>query len=99
MGGWMPYSRMRERNNLSDRFEDFYPVHNRAKPEPRLSWHLLSGDLNRMEADYLNSQYPQPPYATRSEGSDPSSVVAQATGVDIETVRKVLRFVFLEQTS
>lgn len=98
MGGWMPYSRVRERNNLSERFEGFYPVHNRAKLEPRLYWHLLSGDLNRMEADYLDPQYPQPPYATRSEGSDPSTQVAAATGVDVKTVRKVLRFVFLEET-
>jgi hypothetical protein len=58
---------------------------------------LLIGDLNRMERDYLNPVYPEPPRAIRENGSDPSSQVAAATGVDVEIVRKVLRYMFLEQ--
>jgi hypothetical protein len=59
---------------------------------------LLIGDLNRMERDYLNPVYPEPPWAGRAGRSDPTAEVADATGVDDETVRKVLRYVFLGLT-
>lgn len=70
-----------------------YPEHR----DRALNWGLVCGDLNRMETDYLDPVYPEPPCATRPEGSDPATQVATATGVDIETVRAVLRYVFLEQ--
>jgi hypothetical protein len=97
MGGWMTYQRMRTRNNLMFRKPD-------DDPDPYFrddimnNNSLLIGDLNRMERDYLNPVYPEPPWAGRAGRSDPSTQVADATGVDVETVRKVLRCVFLDLT-
>lgn len=98
MGGWMPYQRMRNRNQLMFRTKWLYPTHQEAKDHFQDGrWSGLVGDLNRMEEDYLDPQYPEPPLASRAPGSDPSTECAQATGIDVETVRKVLRYVFLEQ--
>lgn len=100
MGGWMTFQRMRSRNNLMHRKPGDDPDPYWRGVEPRTlqsEKRLLVGDLNRMERDYLNPAYPEPPWATREPGSDPLSQVAAATGVDIEDVRRVLRYVFLEQ--
>jgi hypothetical protein len=103
MGGWMTYQRMRHRNNLlyrkpaGDRDPYWHPGSNVLPSYVEADQRMLIGDLNRMEQDYLDPQYPEPPFARRPEGSDPSAEVAKATGVDIETVRKVLRHVFMEQ--
>lgn len=86
MGGWMTYGRFRSRNILP-RNEEPYPA----------GGSRCAGDLDRMERDYLNPVYPEPPWALRESGSDPSAQVAAATGVDVETVRRVLRYVFLQQ--
>lgn len=73
-------------------------VLDRAHPQPpRPSWHLLVGDLNRMEGDYLAPVYPQDVSehaARRPRGSSPAEECAEATGVDIDTVRRVLLHVF-----
>lgn len=84
----MTYQRVRNRNSAADRTTSYvgdYPAV------------LLNGDLNRMEKDYLDPEYPQPPYAVRPEGSSPAEQCAAATGVDIDVVRQVLQYVFLEQ--
>lgn len=54
-------------------------------------------DLERMERDYLAPVYPQPPFATRPAGSDPLTEAARELGLDVETVRRVLTYVFREQ--
>jgi hypothetical protein len=82
MGGWMTYQRVRDRNYL--------------RQQPNVGSGLIH-DLDRMERDYLNPVYPQPPFAQREEGSDPVAEVSDATGVDMVTVRRVLRYVFKEQ--
>lgn len=84
----MTYQRFRERNNLKWR---------PGPGESLYSKDILVGDLNRMEKDYLDPEYPVPPGAIREPGSSPSEQVAEATGVAIEDVRKVLQYVFLEQ--
>jgi hypothetical protein len=97
MGGWMTYQRMRSRNNLMYRKPDDDPdPYWRADAPNDFAASILVGDLNRMERDYLNPVYPEPPWAGRAGRSDPSAQVADATGVDVEVVRKVLRCVFLE---
>ena len=80
---------MRNRNGLMHRKPDDDPdPYWRALPahvhDPS-AWTLI-GDLNRMERDYLMTE-------------DRSLTVqcAEATGVDPETIQKVLRYVFLEQ--
>jgi hypothetical protein len=99
MGGWMTYQRVRSRNNLMFRKpdDDPDPYWRSDAPYPSYVSPALVGDLNRMERDYLTPKYPEPPWALRPSGSDPSAQVAEATGVDVETVRKVLEFVFLQQ--
>jgi hypothetical protein len=92
MGGWMDYQRMRERAGLRRKPNNDPDPYFREATMNNVTLH--EGDLNRMERDYLNPQYPEPPWATREAGSDPSSQVAEMTGVDVETVRKVLRAVF-----
>jgi hypothetical protein len=63
----------------------------------RDAWQVrITRDMDRMMRDYLEPIYPGPPWATRPPGSDPSAQVAAATGVDVETVRKVLECVFRE---
>lgn len=94
----MTYGRMRHRSHLEWRPE---PGSEAVYPPPGVGGPLagtdgLIGDLNRMERDYLNPAYPEPPWATRPEGSDPSAECAAATGVDVETVRAVLAYVFRE---
>lgn len=102
MGGWMTYGRMRNRNGLTWRPEDGLDPYIRSEEQRRavdVPDHvsmLLHGDLNRMEQDYLSPVYPEAPFATRPEGSDPSAECAAATGVGIETVRAVLAYVFRE---
>src|SRR5947209_3654850 len=61
---------------------------------------LLIGDLNRMERDYLGGPNAGAGIGSRdvnATGESLSHEVAAATGVDIETVKRVLRYVFLEQ--
>ncbi len=93
MGGWMTYGRVRNRNHLP---RPQHPEDPYSTGEQYGRAHLIAGDLNRMERDYLDPTYPQPPWATRPEGSDPSAECAAATGLDVETVRKVLSYVFRE---
>lgn len=62
---------------------------------------MLVGDWNRMERDYLGT-WPETSTHPHSDvragtGRCLSDEVAQETGVDVETVKKVLRYVFLEQ--
>lgn len=95
MGGWMTYQRARERAGLRRKPLDDPDPYFRDVTANNLS--LSEGDFNRMERDYLDPVYPQPPYASRPPGSDPLSQTAAATGVDVEDVRKVLRYVFMEQ--
>jgi hypothetical protein len=103
MGGWMTYQRVRDRNGLlprkplddPDPYWREYP--SRLAELARPSWPLLVGDLDRMERDYLDPVYPAPPFAQAPEGSDPAAEVTQETGIEIETVRAVLRYVFREQ--
>jgi hypothetical protein len=101
MGGWMTYGRLRSRNNLQRKPDDDpdpywrdQSKHSYASGNPVRA--LLAGELNRMERDYLDPQYPEPPFAARSPGSDPLTECATATGVDREVVRRVLRHVFRE---
>jgi hypothetical protein len=96
MGGWMTYQRMRDRNRIAFRKPDDDP-----DPYPRaqdlgLNARLI-GDLNRMERNYLDPKYPEPPFARYAPGSDPATEAATALGIPVETVRAVLRYVFLEQ--
>lgn len=97
MGGWMDYERMRRRNNIQVRGEGFYvPI------TTNVNVHMLNGDMNRMEADYL---HPESSWLWRQRldaiaaGHDvpdwsPAAVCARETGVDVDTVRKVLGHVF-----
>ena len=103
---WMTYQRMRERNNLlfrkpeGDRdpyWRDEAAPPPGAFPHSAPSWWLLVGDMNRMERDYLEPVYPPPSFARLLPGSDPAAECAEATGVDVEVVRTVLRYVFCEQ--
>lgn len=48
-------------------------------------------DVSRMRTDYLAPVYPQPPFATRPDGSSPAEEIAAACGLPVETVRSVLR--------
>lgn len=96
MGGFMTYQRMRNRNNISLRIPTwFYPRPDIDQPHP-INWGALVGDLNRMEADYLDPErFADDPRVLQL--NSPLHQVAAATGVDVETVRKILRYVFLEQ--
>jgi len=95
MGGWMDYERVRERSGLTRKpLDDPDPYWREVPSAETVSWSMLCGDLNRMERDYLDPAYPQPPFAIRPEGSDPGAECAAATGVPIDTVRAVLAFVF-----
>lgn len=86
MGGLMSYQRMRNRNGLMYRKPDGDPdPYWRGDVRPPGANGMLVGDLNRMERDYL------------AEDGGLSGQVAEVTGADLETVRKVLRYVFLEQ--
>lgn len=86
MGGWMTYGRMKHRNGLYE--------HQMLTREPRQG--RILADLERMERDYLEPKYPEPPFARRPKGSDPAAEVVAATGVDLEDVQAVLRYVFRE---
>lgn len=99
MGGWMTYQRLRTRNGLNFRKPDHDP-----DPYWRggirghdVNWEGLCGDLNRMERDYLDPDYPRLPFATRPDESSPAEECATATGIPVDTVRRILRYVFLEQ--
>lgn len=92
MGGWMTYGRARDRNGLPRSVTDDPYATGLSGRE-----HLIAGDLNRMERDYLDPVYPGPPFATRPAGSSPAEECADATGVHVETVRTVLAYVFREQ--
>lgn len=103
MGGWMTYQRVRDRNGLlprkplddPDPYWREYPDRLTALVRP--SWPLLVGDLDRMERDYLSPAYPDPPFAQLPAGSDPAAECARAVGVDVQTVRRVLAYVFRQQ--
>lgn len=87
MGGLMSYQRMRGRNRLAFRKPDSDPdpYWRGADDLPEYVDRMLVGDLNRMERDYLRPD---------------SGLVAEcveATRADADTVRRVLRWVFLEQ--
>jgi hypothetical protein len=84
MGGWMTYGRMKRRNGLYE-----HEVLERQDYQRR-----ITADLERMERDYLQPEYPEPPYAQRAPDSDPAAECAAATGVNVDTVRKVLGYVF-----
>lgn len=106
MGGWMTYTRMRSRNGLligrggaSLRTpEDQTPYSLTPDTLPKdINLHTLVGDINRMERDYTDPQYPGPGWGQRYPDSDPSAEVARATGVPVDDVRKVMCHVFFEQ--
>ena len=86
MGGWMPYRRVRLRNGLVD--DELSELRTDRQK-------LITMDLDRMERDYLLPVYPRPPFATRLPGSDPTAVLARRSGVDEDTVRRVLREFFI----
>lgn len=102
MGGWMTYQRLRSRNGLLFRKpdEDEHPYWNGVRdfpPKSPAAVETLIGDFNRMERDYLNDTPCCRMGLPGEPDLGPSAEVAEATGVDIETVKKVLRHVFLEQ--
>jgi hypothetical protein len=72
-------------------------TYRRARTRGAHTLALLPADLDRMERDYLDPQYPQPPWATRPAGSSPAEECARDTGVDVDTVRQVLTYVFRVQ--
>lgn len=106
MGGWMTYQRARARAQFRRKPLDDPDPYFRDADNPRRCPHcsmehvpsMSEGDFNRMERDYLDPIYPEPPWASRELGSDPLSQVALATGVNTDDVRRVLRYVFLEQS-
>lgn len=98
----MTYQRMRNRNGLLHRKPDDDPdpywrsndalearIREGGGLHPaNMSASMLIGDLNRMERDYL---------ATDGYLSTLADAVTAATDVSQDDVRKVLRYVFLEQ--
>lgn len=78
---------MRERAGLRRKPDDDPDPYFRDEVMENKSLH--EGDLNPI--------YPQPPWATRLPGSDPATEAAAATGVPVEDIRRVLRYIFLEQ--
>lgn len=99
MGGWMTYQRMRSRNGLHWRPEGDagpYPPGDVVDLSRAPSWYCTVGDLNRMENGYLHPELPGVGVGARLESS-PLHEAAEATGVDVETVRRVLAFVFRQQ--
>jgi hypothetical protein len=113
MGGWMSYQRMRSRNGLMyrkpdddrdpywrGRLADVAPMHAGESDREKSRIEMLVGDINRMERDYLGGPHAGAGIGSRDvnvTGESLSDEVAAHTGVDIETVKKVLRYVFLEQ--
>lgn len=100
MGGWMSYRRARNRNGLGWRPES---VDGQPYPPPAVvdahrdpNWYLIVGDLNRMETGYLAPEVEGAGCGARLEDS-PLHQTARETGVDVETVRRVLAFVFRDQ--
>lgn len=101
----MTYQRMRSRNGLLFRkpVDDPDPYWRVPPPDAvgptvqEKAMLMLVGDMNRMERDYLNPVYPEKPWVTREPGSDPLSQVVAATGVDEESVLKVLYYMFYGQ--
>ncbi len=91
----MTYQRMRARNHILKRKpsgdRDPYWRDGSRFPGPS-DLGVLIGDLNRMEQDYLD-----PPFEWTDGAGSPAERCATETGVDVETVRKVLRYVFMEQ--
>lgn len=99
MGGWMTYQRMRGRNGGVFRRPDDqtpYPSAQECERRADVRWYTLTGDLNRMERGYTAPERPEVGVGATLEHS-PLHECAKATGVDVETVRTVLRYVFLEQ--
>lgn len=91
MGGQMTYQRMRNRNGLMFRKPDddpdpYWRSDAPGAPQATTASWVLIGDLNRMERDYL-----------ATEERSLAVQCSEATGIDQETVQKVLRYVFLEQ--
>jgi hypothetical protein len=94
----MSYRRALARNGLTWQPDpgQVHPYLPEGFAAPTSLW-LLVGDLRRMERDYLDPEYPVAPWAIRPGGSDPTAQLARMTGVDEDSVRKVLRALFLEQ--
>lgn len=93
MGGMMTYQRMRNRNGTMFRKPDddpdpYWRSDAPGAPQATAASWMLIGDMNRMERDYLAEGDPDDGLAGQA---------ARATGVAAEDVRKVLRYVFLEQ--
>lgn len=104
MGGWMTYRRIRERDGVNARKpdDDPDPYYRRTEDIPRGQYVrpdklMLNGDLNRMERGYIAPEVDDGRNVGASLDNSPLHDAAEKTGVDIETVRKVLRYVFLEQ--
>lgn len=98
----MTYQRMRGRNGGVFRREgDPMPYPSAEEVEERgqlrLNWYSLVGDLNRMERGYTDPEVDDGRNVGARIWHSPLHEAATATGVDVETVRKVLRYVFLEQ--
>lgn len=99
MGGWMTYQRMRNRNGVDWRPEGDaspYPPPSVVDQHRPPIWYRTVGDLNRMENGYLCPEGPDVGVGAPLEDS-PLHEAADATGVDVETVRRVLEFVFRQQ--
>lgn len=100
MGGWMTYKRMRDRNGIGwhTDAEDYEPYPPAAVVETHRdpSWYMVVGDLNRMEAGYLEPEREGVACGGLLDHS-PLHEAAKATGVEIEAVRRVLAYVFREQ--
>lgn len=94
MGGYMPYQRMRSRNRLMFRKpagdSDPYWRSNAPYDDYPRDLYCLIGDMNRMEQDYLGTSTCANPMGLLEE-------VVEKTGVDRESVLKVLRYVLMEQ--
>lgn len=95
----MTYQRVRNRNGLMHRkpVGDSDPYWRGETSFLPPSPGALIGDLNRMERDYCEPEFPERPFASRERGSDPAHEVSRLSGVSVEDVRKVMRCVFFEQ--
>ena len=111
MGGYMYYSRMRERNGIAQRPEGLLDSTHTERVDPyaidapiplRTVGSVLIGDINRMERDYLGlndwvNRHPETHQRYLDAPPDPGEEIAQLTGVPLEDVRAVLYCLFTGQ--
>lgn len=99
MGGFMTYRRAMGRNGIGMRkpeedTDPYFRVETTDLPAA-VNVYGLVGDLGRMERDYLCPE--RFPYPNSAIAHSPLYQAAEATGVDVETIRRVLTYVFTEQ--